>query len=264
MDNHLPRTCGNAPEAREGDARSLRRFFCAGDLSPGATRELPEAAAHHAARVLRLALGDPVVVFNGAGGESDARIVSIGKDHVAVRVGPWRAREAEPLVRVTLLQGLSARERMDFTLQKAVELGVADIFPVETRRSVMRLAEERAARRVEHWQNLVVAACEQCGRNRVPAVYPVSTLPDWLGAHREPSGEHRIILSLLATTRLRDLAAPQQLLLLAGPEGGFAPEEVDMARSCGFTPVRLGPRVLRTETAALAALAAVHALWGDL
>jgi 16S rRNA (uracil1498-N3)-methyltransferase len=264
MDNHLPRTRRNAPAARDDDARSLPRFFCAGDLSQGATRELPEAAVHHAARVLRLAVGDAAIVFNGAGGESDARIVSIGKDHVAVRVGPWRSREAEPLVRVALLQGLSARERMDFTLQKAVELGVAEIFPVETRRSVMRLAEERAARRVEHWQNLVVAACEQCGRNQVPVVHPVSTLPDWLGAHRESSDGQRLILSPLASTRLRDLGGPQQLLLLAGPEGGFAPEEVDMARSCGFTPVQLGPRVLRTETAALAALAAVQALWGDL
>ncbi len=264
MDNYLPRTRGNAPGARDKDARSLPRFFCAGDLSQGATRELPEAAVHHAARVLRLAVSDPVIVFNGAGGESDARIVSIGKDHVAVRVGPWRSREAEPLVRVTLLQGLSARERMDFTVQKAVELGVAEIFPVETRRSVMRLAEERAARRVEHWQNLVVAACEQCGRNQVPVVHPVSTLPGWLGAHRELSGGQRLILSPLASTRLRDLGGPQQLLLLAGPEGGFAPEEEDMARSCGFTPVQLGPRVLRTETAALAALVAVQALWGDL
>ncbi len=264
MDNYLPGTRGNGPGTLDNDARSLPRFFCAGDLSQGATRDLPEAAAHHAARVLRLAVGDPVIVFNGAGGESDARIVSISRDHVAVRVGAWRSREAEPLVRVALLQGLSARERMDFSVQKAVELGVAEIFPVETRRSVMRLADERAARRVEHWQNLVVAACEQCGRNRVPEVHPVCTLPDWLGAHAAVSGEQRLILSPVAEKRLRELPAPQQLLLLAGPEGGFAPEELQMARACGFTPVRLGPRVLRTETAALAALAAIHALWGDL
>jgi 16S rRNA (uracil1498-N3)-methyltransferase len=263
MDNNLSRTRASSA-APESGARPPPRFFCAGDLSQGATRQLPELAVRHAARALRLAIGDPVTLFNGAGGESEARIVSMSRDHVSVRLGPWRAREVEPVVRVALLQGLSARERMDFTLQKAVELGVAEIFPVETRRSVMRLAQERAARRVEHWQNLVVAACEQCGRNRVPAVHPVSTLSDWLGAHPEPSSEQRLILSPLATTRLRDLPAPQRLLLLAGPEGGFAPDEVDMARACGFTSVRLGPRVLRTETAALAALAAVHALWGDL
>lgn len=263
MDNYLPRMRGNGP-APDKDARSLPRFFCAGDLSQGARRDLPEAAAHHAGRVLRLVVGDPVIVFNGAGGEADARILSIGKDHVAVRVGAWRSRETEPLVRVALLQGLSARERMDFTVQKAVELGVAEIFPVETRRSVMRLAEERAARRIEHWRNLVVAACEQCGRNRVPEVHPVCALPDWLGAHSSAPDEQRLILSPLGETRLRDLSAPKRVLLLAGPEGGFAPEEVQMAKACGFTPVRLGPRVLRTETAALAALAAIHALWGDL
>jgi 16S rRNA (uracil1498-N3)-methyltransferase len=263
MDNNLSRARGSSVTPASARRRPPR-FFCAGDLSQGATRELPEPAVHHAARVLRLAIGDAVTVFNGAGGESAARIVSMSKDHVAVRLGPWRAHEVEPVVPVALLQGLSARERMDFTLQKAVELGVAEIFPVETRRSVMRLAHERAARRVEHWQNLVVAACEQCGRNRVPVVHPVSTLSDWLGAHPQPSSEQRLILSPLATTRLRDLPAPQRLLILAGPEGGFAPDEVDMARACGFTPVRLGPRVLRTETAALAALAAVHALWGDL
>jgi len=264
MDNYLPRTRGNGSTPRDNDARSLPRFFCAGDLSQGATRDLPEAAAHHAGRVLRLTVGDAVTVFNGAGGESDARILSIGKDHVSVRIGPWRSREAEPSVRVVLLQGLSARERMDFTVQKAVELGVAEIFPIEMRRSVMRLAEERATRRIEHWQNLAVAACEQCGRNRVPEVHPVSALPDWLGAHSAASGEQRLILSTTADRRLRDLPVPQALLLLAGPEGGFAPEELDMVQACGFIAVRLGPRVLRTETAALAALAAIQALWGDL
>jgi 16S rRNA (uracil1498-N3)-methyltransferase len=263
MDNNLPRTRGGRPGPGANHVGTVPRFYCPGDLSRGATRDLPEAAAHHASRVLRLTVGDPVILFNGAGGESDAHINSMGKDHVAVRVGPWRAREAEPPVPVVLVQGLSARERMDFTLQKAVELGVAEVFPVETRRSVMRLADERASRRVEHWRNLVVAACEQCGRNRVPAVQPVSALPDWLGAHRLRAGEQRLILSPTAQARLRDLPAPQQVLLLAGPEGGFAPEELEMAASCGFTPVRLGPRVLRTETAAMAALAAIQTLWGD-
>jgi 16S rRNA (uracil1498-N3)-methyltransferase len=264
MDNYLARTRASGSTPRDNGARSLPRFYCAGDLSQGATRDLPEAAAHHAGRVLRLTVGDAVTVFNGAGGESDARILSIGKDHVSVRVGAWRSREVEPSVRVVLLQGLSARERMDFTVQKAVELGAAEIFPIEMRRSVMRLAEERAARRVEHWQNLAVAACEQCGRNRVPDVHPVSALPDWLGAHSAAPGEQRLILSTSADRRLRDLPAPQALLLLAGPEGGFAPEELEMVQGCGFIAVRLGPRVLRTETAALAALAAIQALWGDL
>src|SRR5215207_7701669 len=126
------------------------RFFCPGDLSQGATRDLPEAAAHHAARVLRLNVGDPVIVFNGAGGEVNAQIQTITKHRVALRIGAWQDREAEAPIAVTLIQSLSARERMDFTIQKAVELGVTEIFPVETRRSVMRLAHERAERRVEH------------------------------------------------------------------------------------------------------------------
>jgi 16S rRNA (uracil1498-N3)-methyltransferase len=262
MNRHLPRL-GKAGSGPDAGGRSAPRFFCPGDLSQGALRDLPPAAAHHASRVLRLTAGDPVILFNGDGGESDAQISSMSKDHVAVRVGAWRAREVEAPVPVTLVQGLSARERMDFTVQKAVELGVVEIFPVETRRSVLRLAEERAARRVEHWQNLAIATCEQCGRNRVPHIHSVSALPDWLGTHAAAPGEQRLILSVDARTRLRDLTAPQKALLLAGPEGGFASEEVEIAQACGFTAVRLGPRVLRTETAALAALAAIHTLWGD-
>lgn len=239
------------------------RFYCPGDLSQGATRDLPEAAAHHAARVLRLTVGDPVILFNGKGGEVNAEVQAITKHRVLLRIGQWEAREAEPPVAVTLVQGLSARERMDFTIQKAVELGVAEIFPVETRRSVMRLAHERAERRVERWQNLVISACEQCGRNRVPTVHPVSQLPDWLGAHPAARSELRLILSASASTRLQDLRPGERVTLMAGPEGGFAPEELAMTTACAFTAVRLGPRILRTETAALAALAAIHALWGD-
>jgi len=239
------------------------RFYCPGDLSQGATRDLPEAAAHHAARVLRLTVGDPVILFNGKGGEVNAQVQAITKQRVLLRIGQWEAREAEPPVAVTLVQGLSARERMDFTIQKAVELGVEAIFPVETRRSVMRLAHERAERRVEHWQNLVISACEQCGRNRVPTVHPVSQLPDWLGAHPVGQSELRLILSAGASTRLQDLRPGERVILMAGPEGGFAPEELAMTTACAFTAVRLGPRILRTETAAIAALAAIHALWGD-
>jgi len=267
MHNNLPSRSahGERPSSVPGPRYgSPPRFYCPGDLSQGATRDLPEAAAHHAARVLRMRVGDAVVVFNGEGGEADAEIGFIGKDCVAVRVGVWRGRESESPIRVALAQGLSARERMDFTLQKAVELGVAEIFPIETRRSVMRLADERATRRVEHWQSLVVAACEQCGRNRVPPVHPVSSLPDFLGSHPQRPEQQRYVLTLDAHARLRELPAPRDVLLLAGPEGGFASDEIQIARSCGFTPVRLGPRVLRTETAALAALAAIHALWGDL
>jgi 16S rRNA (uracil1498-N3)-methyltransferase len=250
-------------ERREPLKAGGPRFYCPGDLSQGATRDLPQAAAHHAARVLRLNVGDPVVLFNGEGGESSGQIHVITKSRVAVRIGARLAREAESPVAISLVQGLSARERMDFTVQKAVELGVTEIFPVETRRSVMRLAQERAERRVEHWQNLAISACEQCGRNRVPVIHPVSGLADWLGAHPSTQAELRVILSAGAAMRLRDLSPATRVQLLAGPEGGFTPEEVELAQACDFTAVRLGPRILRTETAAIAALAAIHTLWGD-
>jgi 16S rRNA (uracil1498-N3)-methyltransferase len=250
-------------ERREPLKAGGPRFYCSGDLSQGATRDLPQAAAHHAARVLRLNVGDPVVLFNGQGGESSGQVHIITKSRVAVRIGARLAREAESPVAISLVQGLSARERMDFTVQKAVELGVTEIFPVETRRSVMRLAQERAERRVEHWQNLAISACEQCGRNRVPVIHPVSGLADWLGAHPSTQAELRVILSAGAAMRLRDLSPATRVQLLAGPEGGFTPEEVELAQACDFTAVRLGPRILRTETAAIAALAAIHTLWGD-
>jgi 16S rRNA (uracil1498-N3)-methyltransferase len=239
------------------------RLFCPGNISPGALLTLPNAAAHHVARVLRLGPGDAVRVFNGDGTEWDAQIVSSHKADVSVRVSECYERDVEAPLRVLLAQGISSRERMELTLQKAVELGVAEIQPLETRRSVVRLREERASRRVEHWQNLVIAACEQCGRNRVPVVHPIESLADWFGAIGRQGSEQRIMLSPGAAQRLRDLPEPEHVTLLIGPEGGLAPEEQELALACGFQPVRLGPRILRTETAAMAAMAAMHALWGD-
>jgi len=239
------------------------RLFCPGDIVAGTSLDLPEAAAHHAVRVLRLAPGDALRLFNGEGAEWDAQITGVRKNAVSVRVGLRHERDVEASLHVVLAQAISARERMELTLQKAVELGVAEIRPLETRRSVVRLREERASRRVEHWQNLVIAACEQCGRNRVPTVHPIDSLPNWLGALPRDAGAQRLMLSPGAPLRLRELLAPRQVILLAGPEGGLAPEEQELAQLCGFRGVRLGPRVLRTETAALAAVAAMHALWGD-
>jgi 16S rRNA (uracil1498-N3)-methyltransferase len=241
----------------------LPRLFCPGNISPGALLSLPEQAAHHAARVLRLGPGDAVRVFNGDGSEWDAQIVASHKADVSVRVSARHERDVEAPLDILLAQGISSRERMDLTLQKAVELGVTAIQPLETRRTVVRLRDERASRRIEHWQNLVVAACEQCGRNRVPVVQPIQALPDWLGAIGSAGSARRILLAPDGATRLRDVAAPHSVILLAGPEGGLAHDEKDLAIACGFQPVRLGPRILRTETAAMAAMAAMHALWGD-
>lgn len=226
---------------------------------------MPREQAHHVARVLRLAAGAALTLFNGDGAEYDAVVTAVGKSAASVKIGERRPVDRESGLEIVLGQALSSGERMDYTVQKAVELGAAAIHPLAASRSVVRLDAERAAKRVAHWQSVAIAACEQCGRNRVPPVTPVATLESWLAQHgARHAGALRMLLSPLAETRLRDLPAPcGTIVLLAGPEGGFTPEEEARARTGGYTPVRLGPRVLRTETAAVAALAAMQALWGD-
>ena len=245
--------------------KSGARFHFQGKLGSGSEVRLHPDAAHHAVRVLRLGVGDPVVVFDGLGGEFEARITRIERGDVSVKTGAHVDVERESRLHVTLVQGLSSGDRMDITLQKAVELGVAVIQPVATERSVVKLKDERAQRRVEHRQNLVIAACEQCGRNRVPGVAAVLGLPEWLAQidMPAPQDEVRLLLSPGAAQSLRELAPVARMTLLVGPEGGLSPVETQLAQSRGFKPVKLGPRILRTETAALAALAAIQALWGD-
>ncbi|HSJ80013.1 MAG TPA: 16S rRNA (uracil(1498)-N(3))-methyltransferase [Thiobacillus sp.] len=240
---------------------SSPRFYLDQPLAPGARFSLPPGPARHAARALRLAVDDTIILFNGRGGEFVARIERINKDEVAVSVTEFAAVERESRLRVMLAQGISSGERMDYTLQKAVELGVAAIQPIAARRSVVKLAGERADRRVAHWQGVVASACEQCGRNQVPVVAPPLPLAHWLG--QRPGGR-LLFLSPLAEARLADLQQPEgQDWLVAGPEGGFEADEIAALHAAGAIPVRLGPRVLRTETAALAALAAMQTLWGD-
>jgi 16S rRNA (uracil1498-N3)-methyltransferase len=240
----------------------IARLYCPRLLTPGQVVELPAAAAHHARRVLRLADGDAVIVFDGRGGEYDARLAGDGR----AAVERHRQVDRETPLAVTLVQSLPSADKMDWVVQKAVELGVAAIQPLLSRRSVVRLSGERAVRRVEHWQQIAVAACEQCGRNRVPMVLPLQELPRYLGAPPAAATSRWILLP-------GDGEPPQRLVahgppgaaasLLVGPEGGFAPDEVASAKSAGFEPRRLGPRILRSETAGLAALAALQALWGD-
>lgn len=249
--------------ARHSAFARIPRLFCDGAPTPGGRLQLPEPSAHHALRVLRLVPGDAVRIFNGDGNEWAAEIATVNKSSASVLVSGRVERDVEARLPVVLAQGISARERMEFTLQKAVELGVAGIQPLETQRSVVRLRDERASRRVEHWQNLVIAACEQSGRNRIPQVLPIETFTNWLGALPQSDQHLRVLLSPAAAGGLRELPAPSSVLLLVGPEGGLAPDEQELAQARGFTAVRLGPRVLRTETAALAALAAMHVLWGD-
>ncbi|MEW5966732.1 MAG: 16S rRNA (uracil(1498)-N(3))-methyltransferase [Pseudomonadota bacterium] len=237
------------------------RFYLDQALAPGARFGLPPGPARHAAKALRLAPGDAVTLFNGRGGEYAARIERIHKDEVAVAITGFADVERESRLRVMLAQGISSGERMDYTLQKAVELGVTAIQPIAAKRSVVKLAGERADKRVAHWQGVVASACEQCGRNQVPVVAPPLPLANWLGA--QPKAR-LLFLSPLAEARLADLPAPDGSdCLVAGPEGGFEADEIAALHAAGATPVRLGPRVLRTETAALAALAAMQTLWGD-
>jgi len=238
------------------------RLYVPSPLATQTTLALPEAAAHHAARVLRLRSGDAVTLFSGTGGEYSARITAIGKHDVTVAVERHDPVERESPLPVTLVQAVSSGERMDLTIQKAVELGVARIIPVESERCVVRLKGERAEKRVAHWQQVAISACEQCGRNRIPEVRMISPLDVWLAA--EEIDALRWVLLPSADRALRDLPRPQKPIeLLVGPEGGLTDAEAAAARRAGYQPVRLGPRVLRTETAAPALLAAVQALWGD-
>lgn len=263
----------------------MPRFFSPTALAVGGHVDLPESAARHAIRVLRLKAGDALTLFDGRGGQYECRIASHGRDTAAAEVLRWRDTECESPLDLTLIQALQAGEKMDFTVQKAVELGVARILPVVSRRSVVRLDGARASRRVAHWRAVAASACEQCGRNRLPEVLDLVELERWLAAPLAANAEHsaaeggntgttaaastrlRLMLDPRAPTTLAGLmrpAAAVRIEVLIGAEGGLAPEEETLARQAGFLPVRLGPRVLRTETAGLATLAVIQSLWGDL
>jgi 16S rRNA (uracil1498-N3)-methyltransferase len=237
------------------------RIFCEARLGPGAQFSLGEDASNHVGRALRLRAGDALTVFDGRGGEYEAAILRIDRDRIDVKVGAFLDVEREAPFEVGLVQGLPEADKMDWILQKSVELGAAWIQPVVCERSVVRLSGERAARRASHWQRVVVAACEQCGRNRVPEMRPTLAFRDWAA---RPGGGARW---MLAPGGSEDLAAQPvpagPVELLAGPEGGLSEREVDIAFTIGFRALALGPRTLRTETAPLAALAAMNALWGD-
>jgi 16S rRNA (uracil1498-N3)-methyltransferase len=242
---------------------SLHRFYCPDSLLVGATVQLPDSAAAHAARVLRMAEGDQAILFNGDGNDYMCRLVSIKKSSVAAQVISVAHVTNESPLNIILLQGISSGDRMDYTIQKAVELGVHEIYPISTERSVVKLDAARAEKRLEHWRQVVASACEQCGRAFVPKVHAPLTLKAWLSNHPHTSN-CRIQLNPISAKRLADIAIPQQAVeLLVGAEGGLNPTEIEMATAHGFQSMLLGPRILRTETAALAAIASIHTLWGD-
>jgi 16S rRNA (uracil1498-N3)-methyltransferase len=241
-------------------SRVVPRFFAPVQLYPGAEIELPQRVARHCA-VLRLRGGDAVILFNGEGAEFSADLTRVSRGEARARVTSRQTPERESPLAIALAQCVSSGDRMDVTLQKSTELGVFRIVPIASERAVVKLSVDRADRRLTHWRNVVVAACEQCGRNRVPEVTAITDLASFL---RETEGDGlRLLLAPDADRGLKQLEPPSRVTLLVGPEGGLAPDERKRAEGSGFVPIRFGPRVLRTETAPLAAIAAMQALWGD-
>jgi 16S rRNA (uracil1498-N3)-methyltransferase len=241
----------------------ITRVYVDSPLTPDSDVRLPESAAYHVARVLRLREGATITAFDGSGADFRCEILTVKGDDVRVRVGARSTGLAESPLRITLVQAVSRSERMDWTLQKATELGVRTIVPVLSARSVVRLDERQAEKKMRHWQAIVAAACEQCGRSVVPEV----RVPQDLGRYLASSVREgqRLVLSPTGPASLAGLASVgTRVELLIGPEGGLADAELERAAASGFTPVRLGPRILRTETAGIVALTVLQSLWGDL
>jgi 16S rRNA (uracil1498-N3)-methyltransferase len=240
-------------------SRAPIRFYVEAPLFPGADIELPERVVRHVA-VLRLRAGEEITLFNGAGGEYCARLASLARERYTARVEAQRDVDRESPLSIILALGISSGDRMDYAVQKATELGAAEIWPITTERSVVRLSEARIDRRLAHWQSIAVAACEQCGRNRLPQIARAASLREFLSCSAPGT---RLLLVPDGAARLRELPRTERLTVLAGPEGGLSADENNQALKAGFVGVRFGPRVLRTETAPLAAIAAIQALWGD-
>jgi 16S rRNA (uracil1498-N3)-methyltransferase len=238
------------------------RVYVDQDLADQATVTLRGTQYHHLIVVLRRIRGDSIVLFNGRGGEYAARIEVVGKRELTARIWQFHDVSRESALDVTLVQAVSKGERMDYTIQKAVELGVTAIQPVVTEHVVVRLDAERWARKLEHWQGVAIAAAEQSGRTRVPLVAPVLDLNDWMT--KCPPEALRLILSLSLTPSVVRRAPGQPIVLLVGPEGGWSELERKLADLAGFAALALGPRVLRTETAGIAALTVLQSQWGDM
>ncbi|OLF50967.1 16S rRNA (uracil(1498)-N(3))-methyltransferase [Pseudomonas chlororaphis] len=236
----------------------LSRFFIDLPLSLG-QHELPEAQAHYIGRVLRMAEGDALQLFDGSGNEFRGTLLEVGKKRVVVQLDDSFAGQVESPLQIHLGQGLSRGERMDWAIQKATELGVNEITPIFSERCEVRLKDERADKRLAHWRQVAISACEQCGRSRVPVIHPPLLLADWI---KQTQADLKLVLHPVAEPLLSH-AKPTSLAFLIGPEGGLSDAEVEQAQQAGFHSARLGPRVLRTETAPVVALAVAQQLWGD-
>lgn len=241
----------------------MPRFYCPQPLAVGLLIDLPEAVAHHV-HVVRLAPGESITLFNGEGGEYTAVLQTVEKRRASAEIKAHTARDAELPYAVTVAQALPEASKMDWIIEKAVELGAAAIQPLAARRCVVKLSGDRAEKKLAHWQGVIVSASEQSGRNRLAQLAPVDEFKDWIA---QQDLHRRVILTPRASQSLADWARhqpPQALTIMVGPEGGFSEDEENLAVAQGALPLSMGPRILRTETAALAALAALNASWGGM
>ena len=241
----------------------IPRVYLANPLTTNKDITLPEKSFHHLIRVLRLKPGRHLVLFNGEGGEFHGTLEHLDRHTATVRVEKYVDREAESSLKITLAQSIAKGERMDYCLQKATELGVSRIIPLTTQHTGVHFSKSQLNKRLLHWQQVVISACEQCGRNRVPTILTPMNYLNWL--HMRCEEEIALLLNPDANKSLAQLSPPAgSITLLIGPEGGFAPEEIAVAKAAGFIDIRMGPRIMRTETAGITAIAALQTLWGDL
>jgi len=239
------------------------RLYLPQALVQGETIQIGGQTAHHVRHVLRLRAGSGISVFDGRGNEYSAVLVDIGRADVSATIGEWTAGIAESPLQITLAQGIARNDRMDLILQKAVELGVTTIQPLWMQRCQTHLKAARLEKRIRHWLGVIISACEQCGRSTLPSLEAPDSYLHWINGL--PESDCRLLLQPEGSTSLRTLKPPgENICLLVGPEGGLNPDEQLLAVSTGFQGIRLGPRILRTETAALTALAGMQTLWGDL
>ncbi len=241
----------------------IPRIFTQQPLSAQSEVELESAPSAHIARAMRMGVGDALTVFNGQGGEYAALITAVSKKAVTVTIGDFRNIELESPLAIHLGIAISRGDRMDWVMQKATELGVSRVSPLLTQRTEVKLKGERADKKIQHWRQIGIAACEQCGRNQLPLIEPLQTLPDWLAATKDETKlvlHHRALRAEPTNTERK----PTKVSLLIGPEGGLSDLEIGMAEQAQFQALRLGPRVMRTETAPLAAIAILQSRWGDM
>lgn len=237
------------------------RIYIDLDLTVQKQLELPEVAGNHVGRVLRMRTSDPLILFNGKGGQFNAKIISVNRAKVKVEISAFSDEERESSIQIELGQSLSKGEKMDFTIQKAVELGISKITPLITSYSNVRLDENKLEKKLEHWRKVIISACEQCGRNTLPELANISKIDDWM---THTKADLKLLLAPDAESSLSDLdEKPETICVVIGPEGGLSRSENRSLENNGFIGIRLGPRILRTETAGLTAVAALQNQFGD-